>query len=197
MRKLVIAAATAGLLAVTAGSALAAAPTDIKLKPSAGSCNGTGIGNSQNAQAQWTNKTSETGKFSVELQKSAPTTDCSYAAALVKGVEGLTVTQLGTIGFSTDNCGAGAPRFNLLYDTNNDGQYDGVAFYGCANHITGPGLKPGWTRMDVATPTVADNGVVPPTATVVQLYVIVDEQGTYHVDNVTAAGQTTGEPNGA
>ena len=51
-----------------------------------------------------------------------------------------------------------------------------------------------WTRMKVADATASDSGPVP--ATVTQLSVLVDEQGTYWVDDVTAAGQTVDEPNG-
>ena len=194
---LIAAMAAAAIMVIPAGAG--AANTAIKIHPSAFSCNGTGFGNGQNAQAQWTNKESEVGKFSVLLQKSADTTNCSGAAALVKNVEGLTVAQLGSIGFSVKGyCNAGSPRFNLLFDTNGDGQYDGVGFYGCANHPAGPGAKPGWSKMLVANPTVDDNLTpVPPTATVVQLYVLQDETGTSYIDSIIAAGQTAGEPNGS
>ena len=194
----------AALAIVVPASLAGAANDDLKLKPSAFSCppgpgydGFPGNGNGQNAQGQWTNKESETGKFSVLLEKTAPTNSCAGAAVVVKGVEGDTVASLGAIGFSVKgNCGGGSPRFNLLYDTNDDGQYDGFAFYGCANHPGGPGAKPGWVRMLDPDATTSDSGPVPPNAEVVQLYVIVDEQGTYYIDNVIAQGQTVGEPNG-
>jgi hypothetical protein len=197
MKHLVRGVLIAAAVAVVPASLAFAGKNDISVKPSAFSCNGTGVGNGQNAQAQWTNKESETGKFSVLLEKSAATPNCSGAAALVKGVEGLTVAALGDIGFSVKGqCTGGSPRYNLLYDTNNDGQFDGVAFYGCANHPAGPGAKPGWSKMLVDAET-SDSGPVPPTATVFQLYVLADEQGTSYVDNLVAAGQTSGEPNGS
>ena len=56
----------------------------------------------------------------------------------MQGVEGMTIADLGTIGFSVNGtCGAGSPRFNLYYDNDGDGQADGVAFYGCGNHVSG------------------------------------------------------------
>lgn len=193
-----LAAAVALAAAPSAGS-VAAQPDGIKLKPVAGRFGPEPdykpLGNSTSAQAQWTNKQAETGKFSVLLDKSVPTSEWAYAAAIVNGVEGKTVAGLGTIGFSVNGtCGGGSPRFNLYYDTDNDGQADGVAFYGCGNHIVGS--SGGWTQMAVADATVSDSGPVPATAKVVQLSVLVDEQGTYFVDNVKAAGQTVGEPNG-
>jgi hypothetical protein len=198
-RMLTAALVAVGLLAIPAS---APAATGIKLKPTAGRF-GPGPryqpqGNSTDAQAQWTNKVALDGKFSVLLQKSAPTSDFSYAAAIVDGTEGLTVAQLGTIGFSVNGpCGAGSPRFNLFYDNNGDGQYDGYAFYGCANHFAGS-PAPGWTSMSaVATaPDFVVGQPITPASVVVQLSVIADEQGTYYIDRVQAAGQTTGEPNG-
>ena len=191
---LMAAVAAAAIMVVPAG----AANNTLKLKPSAFSCNGTGVGNGQNAQAQWTNKTSETGKFSVLLQKTADQNNCSGAAAVVDGVEGSTVGSLGSIGFSSkDVCGGGSPRFNLLYDNNGDGVYDGYAFYGCGNHVTGG--TPPWIQMD-ADPLTPDAFVGQPitaASTVVQLYVIVDETGTYYVDNVQVGSRTVGEPNGS
>src|SRR5438270_12811989 len=112
MRKTII-AALVGTLFVVGATAASGKHNSISLKPSAGSCNGTGVGNGQNAQAQWTNKQAETGKFSVLVQKSADTANCSFAAIVVKGVEGMTMGDLGNISFSVMGyCGAGSPRFN-------------------------------------------------------------------------------------
>jgi len=202
-RSLIALAAALAVLAIPA-----AASADLKLHGTAGRANPPDykvLGNGKAAQAQWTNKQAETGKFSMLLQKSAPTTDYVYAAALVKGVEGTTVAQLGNIGLSSKAvCNAGSPRFNLEYDNNGDGVSDGIAFYGCGNHDTG--TVNGWHHM-LADASVPDSCYAfdPPfsactltdTSTVTSLAVIVDEQGTYYVDNVIAAGQTVGEPNGS
>jgi hypothetical protein len=196
--KMGVAAVAALALVSMPATASQAAKSEWKLKMTAGRANPPNykvLGAGTKAQAQWTNKQSETGKFSVLLEKTAPLSDFVYAAAVLSGLEGTTVGSLGPIGFSAKPCGAGAPRFNLDYDANGDGAYDGTAFYGCANHVVS--TNGDWSRMMVADPTVADNGPVPATATILALYVIVDEPGTYYVDNVTAAGQTVGEPNGS
>jgi hypothetical protein len=170
-------------------------------------------GNATYAQAQWTNKMALDDKFSVLLQKSVDFASCytstpengcaAFAAAVVNGVEGMTITELGTIGFSVNGtCGAGTPRFNLYFDADGDGQADGVAFYGCAAHISGT-PAPGWTSMSTsaAAPDFCYSFADPTScplagSTVVQLSVLVDEMGTWYIDRVVAAGNTTGEPNG-
>jgi hypothetical protein len=189
-------------------------PASLKLKPVADNFSPNETGNATYSQAQWTNKVALDGKFSVMLQKSVDFSSCNtstpengcaaFAAAIVNGVEGMTITDLGTIGFSVNGtCGAGSPRFNLYYDTNGDGQADGVAFYGCGNHVSGSPATD-WTSMSVADPSApdfcysfpADPCTLTTASTVVQLSVIVDEMGTWHIDRVNAAGNTTGEPNG-
>lgn len=199
-------------IALTAALAVLAIPAsasaDLKLHGTAGRANPPDykvLGNGKAAQAQWTNKQAESGKFSMLLQKSAPTTDYVYAAAIVKGVEGLTVAGLGDIGLSSKTlCTNGSPRFNLEYDNDGDGVSDGIAFYGCANNYTGS--TGDWHHMltDASVPddcyafdppfsacTMTDASIV------TSLAVIVDEPGKYYVDNVFAAGQTVGEPNGS
>ena len=205
MRKVLIGVAiscVAMLLIPVQGNA---AKSGIKLQPSAGRFVGDEfkpVGNGQDAQAQWTNKQALDGKFSVLLEKSVPTSSPAFAAASVDGVEGLTVAELGNIGFSVNgNCGGGSPRFNLYYDNNGDGEADGVAFYGCGNHTSGM-PAPGWTSMmaDASAPDSENpyggEGPLTDASVVTSLSVLVDEQGTYYIDRVEAAGLTTGEPNG-
>jgi hypothetical protein len=205
VRKALICIALLAFAMLAVPMAASAAQGGIKLKPSAGRFDPDTFkpqGNSTDAQAQWTNKQSHTGKFSVLLQKSVPTSEFAFAAATVDGVDGLTVAQLGNIGFSVNGpCGAGSPRFNLFYDNDFDGEADGVAFYGCANHPAGS-TKPGWTDMlaDASVPEsqfpYGGKGPLTDASVVSSLSVVVDEQGTYYIDQVKAAGQVTGEPNG-
>lgn len=178
---------------------------DLKLKMSAGRSNPPYeeiLGNSTVAQAQWTNKAAHTGKFSVLLEKDAPTTEFVFAGATVQGAEGLSVSQLGDLKLAVKGaCGAGAPRFNLVYDNNGDGEGDGLAFYGCGNHVAG--TDGDWTLMS-ADASVPDScydfdplfGACELTddSTVVQLAVIVDEAGTYYIDDIAVAGLVLGEP---
>ena len=172
-------------------------------------------GNGLYSQARWTNKVA-LDKFSVLLQKSVDYASCytstpengcaAFAAVIVSGVEGITIADLSTIGFSVNGtCGAGSPRFNLYYDTNGDGQADGVAFYGCAAHVSALPPAPDWTSMSASSdapdfcysfgPPIG-TCTLDANSTVVQLSVIVDEKGTWYIDRVQAAGTTTGEPNG-
>ncbi|HZP26968.1 MAG TPA: hypothetical protein VFB90_07980, partial [Dehalococcoidia bacterium] len=110
MKKILIGLMLIGLVSlVFVASAASAAPGGIKLKPTAGRGNPPDyktIGNGTAAQAQWTNKVSLDGKFSVLLQKSVPTTDYAFAAAVLDGTEGMTVGAVGDIGFSVNGtCG--------------------------------------------------------------------------------------------
>src|SRR3989442_11264137 len=201
---------------LSAARLVAVDPVSLKLDPIAGNFPPPDFlrqtGNGPYAQAQWTNKLALDGKFSVLLAKSVDFSSCytatpqngcaAFAAAIVTGVEGITIADLGDIGFSVNgDCGAGSPRFNLLYDTNGDGQADGVAFYGCAAHVSGS--VGDWTSMSASAATPDFCYTFPDGAcsltldsTVVELSVLVDEQGVWHIDRVQAAGSTTGEPNG-
>jgi len=201
---------------LSAARLVAVDPVSLKLDPIAGNFPPPDFlrqtGNGPYSQAQWTNKVALDGKFSVLLAKSVDFSSCytatpqngcaAFAAAIVTGVEGITIADLGDIGFSVNgDCGAGSPRFNLLYDTNGDGQADGVAFYGCAAHVSGSVAD--WTSMtaSAAAPDFcytfpSDACTLTPAATVVELSVLVDEKGTWHIDRVQAAAATTGEPNG-
>ena len=202
---------------LSAARLLAADPVSLKLDPTAGNFPPPDFlretGNGPFSQAQWTNKVALDGKFSVLLAKAVDFASCytatpengcaAFAAAIVTGVEGITIADLGDIGFSVSgSCGGGSPRFNLSYDTDGDGQANGVAFYGCAAHVSGTPAA-GWTSMSVSavTPdfcyTFPDGAcTLTPASTVVELSVLVDEKGTWHIDRVQAAAATTGEPNG-
>ena len=192
-------------------------PVALKLIPTAGNFPPPDFakqtGNGPYSQARWTNRVALDGKFSMLLEKAVDFASCytdspqngcaAFAAVIVTGVEGMTIVDLGDIGFSVNgDCGAGSPRFNLLYDTNGDGQADGVAFYGCAAHVSeSPAAD--WTSMvtSAAAPDFcytfpSDPCTLTSASTVVELSVLVDEKGTWHIDRVQAAASTTGEPNG-
>ena len=185
------AAAALALGIAVAAPLPAQADPGLSLKPQAGQFVGEDfkrVGAGQAAQAKWTTKEARSGSHSVLLQKSVATTTPAFAAAVVKGAEGMTVEEVGTIGFSVQGpCTGGSPRFNLSYDTDNDGDADGIAFYGCGNHVTG--AEDGWTTMAVEAASMA-----PADADVTSLSVLVDEQGTYFVDDVEVAGETLSGP---
>src|SRR5438445_9199011 len=202
---------------LSAARLVAVDPVSLKLDPIAGNFPPPDFlrqtGNGPYSQAPWTNRVALDGKFSMLLAKSVDFASCytatpqngcaAFAAAIVSGVQGMTITDLGDIGFSVSgSCGAGSPRFNLLYDSDGDGLADGVAFYGCAAHMSGTSAT-GWTSMSAsaATPDFcysfpAGDCTLTSSSTVVELSVLVDELGVWYIDRVQAATATTGEPNG-
>jgi hypothetical protein len=211
--KLPVIAVLAILVAVLA-TPVTAGGGGISLKGQAGRSDTTtfqSLGNSTDAQASWTNKVALDGKFSMFLEK---TTDdqFAFAAAVVDGVNGQTVGSLGDLAFSfTGVCNGGSPRFNLFFDTNGDGQADGIAFLGCNNAtLTQP--APGWQTATFSNALVAVGGVggscydfnpvigpctINSSATVTSLSVLIDIVGSNNIDRVTVNGVSTGEPNGS
>ena len=76
------------------------------------------------------------------LEKAGPTSVNASAFAVIGGIEGLTLTELGFDYKIDGHCGAGAPRFNVTLP---DGRY---FFFGCVYgnpQVTAP--APGWTRI--------------------------------------------------
>jgi len=169
------------------------------------------LGNSTDAQASWTNKVALDGNFSMVLEKTT-NDQFAFAAAVVDGVNGQTVGALGDLAFSfTGACNGGSPRFNLFFDTNGDGQADGIVFLGCNNvTLTSAGAN-GWHTATFPNSLVVAGGVggscydfnnpstcsVSATATVTSLSVLIDIVGSNNIDRVTVAGVATGEPNGS
>ncbi len=189
-----------GLVAGMASQASAAKPSSpvLSLKGAAGRFDTTSfksLGNSTDAQASWTKGVALDGKFSMSLTK-ATNDQFAFAAAIVKGVEGMSVSDLGTISFAfTGVCSGGSPRFNLYYDSNGDGVADGVAFYGC-NNVANPDLGNGFlgASFDATTPPFDAGPGLTGASKVVQLSVLIDIVGSTNIDRVGAAGQTVGEP---
>ncbi len=211
MRKVLVVALLAILVAVLATPA-SADGSGIRLTGQAGRFNTTTfqpLGNSTDAQASWTNKVALDGRFSMFLQKST-NDQFAFAAAIVDGVNGQTVGSLGDLAFSfTGDCNGGSPRFNLFFDSNGDGQADGIVFLGCNNvTLTSPGT--GWQTATFSNALIVAGGVggscydfnnpsacsVSSTATVTSLSVLIDIVGTNNIDRVTVNAVSTGEPNG-
>jgi hypothetical protein len=169
------------------------------------------LGNSTDAQASWTNKVALDGKFSMFLQKTT-NDQFAFAAAVVDGVNGRSIASLGDLAFSfTGECNGGSPRFNLYFDSNGDGQADGIAFLGC-NNVTLTQPAAGWQTATFSNALVAAGGVggscydfnpvigpctISSTATVTSLSVLIDIVGSNNIDRVSVDGVTTGEPNGS
>jgi len=168
------------------------------------------LGNSTDAQASWTNKVALDGNFSMFLEKTT-NDQFAFAAAVVDGVNGQTVGSLGDLAFSfTGACNGGSPRFNLFFDTNGDGQADGIVFLGC-NNVTLISPATGWQTATFPNSLIVAGGVggscydfnnpatcsVSASATVTSLSVLIDIVGSNNIDRVTVAGVATGEPNGS
>ena len=105
------------------------------------------------------------------LSKDGLTTDCSSAGAEIKGVKGITLTELGFDIRNGGHCGAGAPRFNV-------NATDGFHFLGgCANGTkTLNTPAPGWMRVRI-DPTNAGQAFPPitPGATIKSIEIVFDE----------------------
>ena len=192
--------AAAGLAVSAFGGESFGAGPALSLRGAAGRFNTTTwqtLGNSGDAQAAWSNKAAKSGKFSMALAK-ATDDQYAYAAASVGGVEGKTIAELGQIGFSyKGTCNGGSPRFNLFYDTNNDGGWDGYTFYGCNNAVA-PVVSGDWTSVsfDPMAPFGGAYAPIAADAKVVGLSVLIDIVGSVYIDDVVAAGSTVGEPRG-
>ena len=116
------------------------------------------------------------GDWQLNLTKSAG--GGSPAGARIYGVEGLGVSQLGSIGFSVDAgpC-SGGPQLALFWDANGDGTGDGQRVFSCS------GASPGVKSFD---PVAAG---VPGSATVTALDVWHGAPGTTAVvDDITISG---------
>jgi hypothetical protein len=122
------------------------------------------------------------------LEKTAATTDCSSAGATIEGVEGMTVAELDFDIKDGSLCTGGSPRFNVMAT-------DGSHFVGgCGNAASTP-LGNGWSHVvfDLSNPAQAFP-VVAPGATIVSIEVILDEQGSAYLDNISVNNETIGEP---
>jgi hypothetical protein len=139
------------------------------------------------------------------LAKDGLTATNASAGAIVQGVEGMTLNELGYDVRNDGHCGAGAPRFNVTMS-------DGVHFIGCA-------AKPGsgtlmdpqgnswtrkrWTAADLANPLFTFPPIITTVSgTVVRISIVFDEgtdqgQGFTHLDNIDVNGVLIGKPGNA
>jgi hypothetical protein len=142
--------------------------------------------------------------YALFLQKDAVTADCSAAGAIIDGVGGITLTELGFDVRDDGHCGAGAPRFNVVTADST------LHFLGCAagplaDTLTDPQgntwTRKRWGTLDLANPAL----VFPPIApgsTVLSISIIFDEgtdQGTgfTFLDNIDINGTLIGKPGNA
>ena len=201
MKRLIVVVAAVSAALVMSGVPVDAAQKPM-LKPAAFTCEGGGWGNALNVQAKWTNKAALEGKQSILLEKTAATTHCSYAAAVFtgSGIEGDAMAGTEVLSFWVKgSCAAGSPRFNLFFDNDGDGAWDGYKLWGCSGYLSGA-TSGDWSEVSVTTGTpggVDTGNFIPGVSTIVQLSVLADDTGSSNVDKVTYDTITVGESNGS
>jgi hypothetical protein len=124
--------------------------------------------------------------FGLLLQKTPSTETVLSVGTELEGLSGAVVTDDDTLGYDIRNdspCLAGSPRFNVTY-TLPDGT-EGFSFVGgCANGtITTSPQNPNWSRVTFDLQTQAFPAI--PVGSVIEsVILIVDDQGSYTVDNI-------------
>jgi len=121
------------------------------------------------------------------LEKLGPTANCASAGAVIDGVSGISLTEIGYDIRNDSHCGAGAPRFNVSAT-------DGFHFLGgCSNGTQTPNTPvAGWTRVRIDPTNPAQ--AFPPIAagaTIISIAILFDEgedtppnAGTAVIDNI-------------
>jgi hypothetical protein len=137
---------------------------------------GIGLGDSPNCRTN----------YGLLLQKTPSTETFLAVGTELEGLSGAVVTEDDTLGYDIRNdspCLAGSPRFNVTY-TLPDGT-EGFSFVGgCANGtITTSPQDPNWSRVTFDLQTQAFPAI--PVGSVIEsVILIVDDQGSYTVDNI-------------
>ncbi|MDB5160748.1 MAG: hypothetical protein JWO96_128 [Candidatus Saccharibacteria bacterium] len=126
------------------------------------------------------------------LTKSAPTSTNCAAGADVTGFEGLALHQLSfdvkLVGGESDlaHCTTGAPRFDVMTT-------EGLYYFGCASGTPSP-AGPGWVHLEFGETTPYCDGANAEqtncfNGAVQWISVIMDEQGTVQLRNISVNGQ--------
>ena len=138
------------------------------------------------------------------LAKDGPTATVASSGAILQGVAGITLNELGYDVRNDGHCGAGAPRFNVTMS-------DGLHFIGCvAKPGSGALMDPQgnawtrkrWTALDLANPLFTAPPITGLSGTVVSISILFDEgtdqgQGFTHLDNIDVNGVLIGKPGNA
>jgi len=124
--------------------------------------------------------------FGLLLQKSPSTETVLAVGVELQGLSGAVVTEDDTLGYDIRNdspCLAGSPRFNVTY-TLPDGT-EGFSFVGgCVNGtITTSPQNPNWSRVTFDLQSQAFPAI-PVGSTIESVVLLVDDQGSYTLDNI-------------
>jgi len=194
-------AATAALVGLTlVGVALAGPP--FRAKPFEFDPDKTGI-----VEAAWVPNEglpdAGNSNHALFLAKDGPTTTNASSGAIIQGVAGIMLAELGFDVRTDGHCGAGAPRFNVTMSN------DGLHFVGCATGpvmgaLTDPQgntwLRKRWNLAALAL--LAFPPITPLSGTVVSISIVFDEGtdqgvGFTHLDNIDINGVLIGKPGNA
>jgi hypothetical protein len=138
------------------------------------------------------------------LVKDGPTATNASSGAIIQGVGGITLMELGFDVRMDGHCGAGAPRFNVTMSN------DGLHFVGCAAGPVMPGpltdpqgnvwIRKRWNL--AALLLTANPPITPLSGNVVSISIVFDEgtdqgQGFTHLDNIDINTVLIGKPGNA
>jgi len=197
---LALVAALVGLALV--GAALAGPP--FRAKPFEFDPDGTGI-----VDAAWLAHEglpdAGNSNHALFLAKDGLTATNASSGAIIQGVAGIMLTELGFDVRTDGHCGAGAPRFNVRLAS--DPPMSPPHFLGCAaGPVSGPPLIDPqgntWIRKRWDMLALLALGTIPPGSTVVSISIVFDEgtdagPGFTHLDNIDINGVLIGKPGNA
>ena len=142
--------------------------------------------------------TSGNTTFGLHLEKTVATSANASAGAVLDGLKGVVVQAGDTLGYDmrNDSTCASGPRFNVSY-TLPDGT-SGFSFVGgCNNSTKAPACQnpTNWTRnrLSLQDPSQAFP-IIPAGSTIQSVVLIIDEQGTYNMDNINFRDQVATKP---
>jgi hypothetical protein len=137
--------------------------------------------------SRWDNTTGNPSP-SILLEKLGPQENCAAAGVdIITPLEGQSISNLNELNFDVSGyCGGGAPRFNVVVNGN-------TYFLGCNGGVQTPTSNPNWTHVEFGPVQFAAAGI-PLTGTLDDVYIIFDESGTTHIDNISVNNQVVGSP---
>jgi len=140
------------------------------------------------------------------LAKDGLTATVASSGAIIQGVSGITLSELGYDVRTDGHCGAGAPRFNVTMSN------DGLHFIGCAaGPVSGAPqtdpqgnlwIRKRWNSLALANPVLTFPPITPLSGTVVSISILFDEGtdqgvGFTHLDNIDINTVLIGKPGNA
>ena len=155
------------------------------------------------AEASWKKGVGEIdsnckSNFGLLLAKNCPTSTNASAGTVLNGAAGATIQCGPSFGYDIKDgstCEAGSPRFNVSYTS---GGTSGFSFLGGCANATKVSLGNGWTRVTIDPCSAAQAfPPIPEGATITSVVLIVDDAGTYTLDNIQLNGAYADKPGAA